>query len=49
VGADLVEHAKRLWAKLRPRVEAKPAVLEAAQDVAQRPDDDRARGALGCK
>jgi hypothetical protein len=46
VGADLVEHAKRLWAKLRPRVEAKPAALEAAQDVAQRPDDDRARGAL---
>ncbi len=46
VGADLVEHAKRLWAKLRPHVEAKPAALEAAEDVAQRPDDVRARGAL---
>jgi hypothetical protein len=46
VGAELVEHAKRLWAKLRPRLEAKPAALEAAEDVARRPDDPRARGAL---
>ncbi len=45
-GEELVEHAKRLWAKLRPHVEAKPAALEAAEDVARRPDDDRARGAL---
>jgi hypothetical protein len=46
VGTELVEHAKRLWAKLRPSVEAKPAALEAAADVASRPDDPRARGAL---
>lgn len=46
VGPDLLAHAKRLWAKLRPHVEAKPGALEAAEDVAQRPDDARTRAAL---
>ncbi len=46
VAPDLLAHAKRLWAKLRPHVEMKPAALEAAQDVAQRPDDERTRAAL---
>lgn len=46
VGSDLVEHAKRMWAKLRPHVESKPAALEAAEDLAARPDDPRARGAF---
>jgi hypothetical protein len=46
VGPELLAHAKRLWAKLRPHVEAKPAALEAAEDVAQRPEDERTRGAL---
>jgi hypothetical protein len=46
VGPDLLEHARRLWAKLRPHVEAKPAALEAAEDVAQRPGDERTRAAL---
>jgi hypothetical protein len=46
VGSELFEHARRLWAKLRPHVESKPAALEAAQDVAARPEDARARGAL---
>ena len=43
---ELLEHAKRLWAKLRPHVESKPAALEAARDVAERPDDERTRAAL---
>jgi hypothetical protein len=43
---ELLEHAKRLWAKLRPHVESKPAALEAARDVAERPDDERPRAAL---
>lgn len=43
---ELLEHAKRLWAKLRPHVESKPAALEAARDVAERPDDERLRAAL---
>jgi len=38
--------AKALWAKLRPKVEAKPAALEAAQDVAENPDDEDAQAAL---
>lgn len=46
VAPDLLAHAKRLWAKLRPHVEAKPAALEAAEDVAQQPDDERRRVAL---
>ena len=46
VAPELLEHAKRLWAKLRPHVESKSAALEAATDVAQAPDDPRARGAL---
>ena len=46
VGPDLLAHAKRLWARLRPHVEAKPAALEAAEDVAQRPDDGRTRAAF---
>ena len=41
-----MEYAKRLWGKLRPHVEAKPAALDAAADVAQRPDDSRAQAAL---
>lgn len=46
VAPELLAHAKRLWAKLRPHVESKPAALEAAEDVAERPDDERSRGAL---
>ena len=33
------EWAKSLWTKLQPKVEAKPAALEAAQDVAEAPED----------
>jgi hypothetical protein len=38
--------ARSLWTRLRPQVEASPAAREAVEDVAARPDDARARGAL---
>jgi len=40
------DHAKALWEKLRPKVEAKPAALEAVQDAAEHPDDEDALAAL---
>ena len=40
------EWGKSLWTKLKPKVEAKPAALEAAQDVARMPNNDDAQGAL---
>jgi hypothetical protein len=40
------EWAKSLWTKLKPKVEAKPAALEAAQDVAQSPRDEDLQAAL---
>jgi hypothetical protein len=46
VAPDLLDHAKRLWAKLWPHVESKPAAVEAAGDVAQAPDDTRTRAAF---
>ncbi len=46
LGEGAWTHAKRLWERLRPGVEAKPAAREAADDVAERPEDERARGAL---
>jgi len=46
VAPELLDHAKRLWARLRPHVESKPSAMEAADDVAERPDDERARAAL---
>ena len=45
-GEDALDNAKTLWRKLRPRVEEDPAARAAAEKVAERPDDDRARGAL---
>lgn len=38
--------AKRIWQKLRPRVEERPAAKEAVDDVAAAPDDPRAVAAL---
>lgn len=38
--------AKRIWARLRPSLEEKPAAQEAAADVAAAVDDQRALGAL---
>jgi hypothetical protein len=40
------EWAKSLWTKLKPKVEAKPAALEAAQDVAQSPEDEDLQATL---
>jgi hypothetical protein len=46
VADQSLEWARSLWAKLRPKVEAKPAALEAAQDAAQTPNDEDARATL---
>jgi len=40
------EWVKSVWTRLKPKVEAKPAALEAAQDVALSPDDQDAQAAL---
>jgi len=40
------EWAKSLWTKLKPGVEAKPAALEAAQDVAHAPENEDLQAAL---
>ena len=40
------EWGKSLWTKLKPRVEANPAALVAAQDVAQAPEDGDLQAAL---
>src|SRR5215510_1241182 len=40
------EWAKSLWTKLQPKVEAKPAALEAAQDVALSPQNQDLQAAL---
>ncbi len=45
-GEQGFEQAKTLWEKLRPKVEAKSAALEAVQDAAERPDDEDALAAL---
>lgn len=39
IGGDTWEWAKDLWSRLRPKVEAKPAALEAAREVGLTPDD----------
>lgn len=40
------ERAKALWVRLRPKVEAKPAIQEAARRAAESPDDEDAHVAL---
>ncbi len=46
LGAAAWEHAKALWATLRPKVEAHPAAREAVQDAAHHPQDADAQAAL---
>lgn len=46
IGEDVWKSAKALWNKLFPKVEAKPAAIEAAQDVASDPDSKGALNAL---
>ncbi len=40
------DQVKELWAMLRPRVESRPAALEAARDAAMAPKDDDAQATL---
>jgi hypothetical protein len=40
------EWAKSLWTKLKPKVETRPAALEAAQDASQAPEDPDAQAAF---
>ena len=46
VASESLEWAKSLWTKLKPKVDAKPAAFEAAQDAAQTPEDEDAQAAL---
>jgi hypothetical protein len=46
LGENAPEILKSLWAKLRPKVEEKPAAAEAVEDVAKAPEDVDAQGAL---
>jgi len=46
LGQEALEHAKSLWGRLWPRVEEDAAARAAAEKVAERPQDERARGAL---
>jgi len=46
VGDEVVSLAQQLWARLRPKVEASPAALEAAHDLGENPSDELARGAF---
>jgi hypothetical protein len=46
LGGGVWEKVKGLWAKLQPKVEAKPATKEAVQEVAAQPDDEDAKAAL---
>jgi hypothetical protein len=45
-GSDAWDEARGLWGKLRVAGEIKPAVLDAALDVAQESNDEDARAAL---
>ena len=46
LGEGAWKRASSVWKKLWPRVEPKEAAREAVTDLAGRPDDQRARGAL---
>lgn len=46
LGAEAWEQVKALWAKLKPKVEAKPAAQEAVQDLAANPQNEKAQTAL---
>jgi hypothetical protein len=40
------ELAQRVWARVRSHSKGRPALIEAARDFADRPEDERARGAF---
>ncbi|MEJ2673090.1 MAG: hypothetical protein P8168_13015, partial [Deltaproteobacteria bacterium] len=45
-GGVVWDKATALWARLRPKLEARPGAPEAVQEVAQAPEDQASRGAL---
>lgn len=45
-GTAAWDQALAVWNKIRPQMEAKPAAVEAAQDVAEAPDDEDAQATL---
>ncbi len=46
VGEEAVGLGRRIWDRLRGKVEAKPAATEAVNDVAEHPDDEDLQAAL---
>lgn len=46
LGAEAWERARELWARLRRPVEARPAAIQAAMDLATAPDDTDALAAF---
>lgn len=46
LGSDVWEQAKMLWQRLHPRVESRPAALEAFQDMARHPHEADIQAAL---
>jgi len=46
LGTEAWERAKALWAKLHPKVKAKPAAQEAVQDLTAAPQDEGLQATL---
>jgi 3-hydroxyacyl-CoA dehydrogenase len=46
IGGEALDYAKSLWARLRPKAEATPALQGAIVDVAAAPDDEDAQAQL---
>jgi hypothetical protein len=46
IGEEAANYAEKLWQRLRPGVESKPAAKEAVEEVAKSPEDEDALGAL---
>ena len=46
IGEEAANYAEKLWQRLRPGVESKPAAKEAVEDVAKNPKNEDALGAL---
>jgi hypothetical protein len=46
IGEEAATYAEKLWERLKPGVESKPAAKEAVEDVAKNPKNEDALGAL---
>jgi len=46
IGADAWGKVREVWQRLQPRLEARPSALEAAQDVAETPEDEDLQAVL---